>query len=208
LYPTESRFLSSTVSSTSSFATFFMASTISVETERRCHLWINQQEAAATVGKDNSTLFLEPTWVNLENLTGLLQNLRSSVRRKHRKKKLQKYSCRHVQRKRRRRKPNTSVRRDLQVTFPREQTKLVRNLLRTASWTADPRVRFYATGTREHSLKNTCLIVFFTSTKKKLKNSRPLPRKKNNSTKETITKSIVVVYKRLKAQKRWDISPP
>jgi hypothetical protein len=31
LYPTESRFLSSTVSSTSSFATFFMASTISVE---------------------------------------------------------------------------------------------------------------------------------------------------------------------------------
>ncbi len=124
LYPTESRFLSSTVSSTSSFATFFMASTISVETERRCHLWINQQEASAAVGKDNSTLFLDPTWVNLENLTGLLQNLRSSVRKKHGKKKLQKFSCRHVPRKRRRRrKLNTSVRRDLQVTFPREQTK-------------------------------------------------------------------------------------
>jgi hypothetical protein len=149
--------------------------------------------------------------VNLENLTGLLQNLRSSVRKKHGKKKLQKCSCRHVPRKRRRRrrrrKLNTSVRRDLQVTFPREQTKIVRNLLRTASWTADPRARLYETGTRQHSLENTCLIVFFTSTKK-IKNSRPLPRKKNNSNKETITKSIVVVYKRLKAEKRWDIFPP
>lgn len=97
---------------------------------------------------------------------GSYKNLRSSLRRKHGKKKLQKYSCRHVPRRRRRRKLNTSVRRDLQVTFPREQTKIVRNLLRTASWTADPRVRLYETGTRQHSLENTCLIVYFTSTKK------------------------------------------
>jgi hypothetical protein len=152
--------------------------------------------------------------VNLENLTGLLQKSQIICKKKALKEKTpQKYSCRHVPRKRRRRrrrirrKINTSVRRDLQVTFPREQTKIVRNLLRTASWTADPRVRLYETGTRQHSLENTCLIVFFTSTKK-IKNSRPLARKKNNSTKETITKSIVVVYKRLKAEKRWDIFPP